>query len=117
LPPPDGVSVAAGDKSNKRPAFKAIARRNQQAYEMGGFVGLSFASRMHIGRRPIASFGNSDGGQAMLEWTTSGSDPRFGLLVTTPMLYANGLMTETPPLVSSTPRTPLLQNGAGPSST
>jgi phosphoserine phosphatase len=34
-----------------------------------------------IGRRPIAAFGNSDGDFAMLEWITSGSGPRFGLLV------------------------------------
>jgi phosphoglycolate phosphatase-like HAD superfamily hydrolase len=35
----------------------------------------------HIGRRPIAAFGNSDGDQAMLEYTTGGSGARFGLLV------------------------------------
>jgi hypothetical protein len=35
----------------------------------------------HIGRRPIAAFGNSDGDFEMLEWTTSGKGPRFGLLV------------------------------------
>lgn len=34
-----------------------------------------------IGRRPIAAFGNSDGDQQMLEWTTSGSGARFGLLI------------------------------------
>ena len=34
-----------------------------------------------IGRRPIASFGNSDGDVEMLEWTTSGRGPRFGLIV------------------------------------
>jgi phosphoserine phosphatase len=34
-----------------------------------------------IGRRPIAAFGNSDGDFAMLEWVTSGSGLRFGLLV------------------------------------
>lgn len=34
-----------------------------------------------IGRRPIAAFGNSDGDQQMLEWTTAGSGARFGLLV------------------------------------
>jgi hypothetical protein len=34
-----------------------------------------------IGRRPIAAFGNSDGDQQMLEWTTAGSGSRFGLLV------------------------------------
>lgn len=35
----------------------------------------------HIGRRPIAAFGNSDGDLEMLQWTTSGSGARFGLLV------------------------------------
>jgi len=35
----------------------------------------------HIGRRPIAAFGNSDGDFQMLEWTTAGGGSRFGLLV------------------------------------
>lgn len=35
----------------------------------------------HIGRRPIAAFGNSDGDLQMLQWTTAGSGTRFGLLV------------------------------------
>ena len=36
----------------------------------------------HIGLRPIAAFGNSDGDEAMLEWTTGDkSRARFGLLV------------------------------------
>jgi hypothetical protein len=34
-----------------------------------------------IGRRPIMAFGNSDGDFEMLEWTTSGAGPRFGLIV------------------------------------
>jgi len=34
-----------------------------------------------IGRRPIASFGNSDGDLQMLEWTTAGDGPRFALIV------------------------------------
>jgi phosphoglycolate phosphatase-like HAD superfamily hydrolase len=34
-----------------------------------------------IGRRPIAAFGNSDGDQQMLEWTTAGPGARFGLIV------------------------------------
>ena len=34
-----------------------------------------------IGRRPIAAFGNSDGDQQMLEWTTTRPGPSFGLLV------------------------------------
>ena len=35
----------------------------------------------HIGRRPIAAFGNSDGDFQMLEWTTSGGGARLGVLV------------------------------------
>ena len=35
----------------------------------------------HIGRRPIAAFGNSDGDLQMLQWTTTGPGPSFGLIV------------------------------------
>jgi hypothetical protein len=35
----------------------------------------------HIGRRPLAAFGNSDGDLEMLRWTTSGSKPGFPLFV------------------------------------
>ncbi|WP_424929272.1 HAD family hydrolase [Amaricoccus tamworthensis] len=35
----------------------------------------------HIGQRPILAGGNSDGDFAMLEWTTAGEGPRFGLLI------------------------------------
>ena len=36
---------------------------------------------MIIGRRPQAAFGNSDGDQQMLEWTTAGTGARLGMLV------------------------------------
>jgi hypothetical protein len=39
------------------------------------------AINMHIGRRPIAAFGNSDGDLQMLQWTSAGAGSRFGLLV------------------------------------
>jgi haloacid dehalogenase-like hydrolase len=35
----------------------------------------------HIGRRPIAAFGNSDGDLQMLDWTTSGTGPRLGMII------------------------------------
>jgi hypothetical protein len=35
----------------------------------------------HIGRRPIAAFGNSDGDLEMLQWTTLAPGARLGLLV------------------------------------
>jgi hypothetical protein len=35
----------------------------------------------HIGRRPIAAFGNSDGDLEMLQWATTGGGVRLGMLV------------------------------------
>ena len=35
----------------------------------------------HIGKRPIAAFGNSDGDLQMLQWTAAGDGPSFMLLV------------------------------------
>ncbi len=35
----------------------------------------------HIGRRPIAAFGNSDGDFQMLEWTTAGDGARLGVYI------------------------------------
>jgi phosphoglycolate phosphatase-like HAD superfamily hydrolase len=37
--------------------------------------------QQHIGRRPIAAFGNSDGDFQMLEWTTSGTGARLGMII------------------------------------
>ncbi|MCB1506064.1 MAG: haloacid dehalogenase-like hydrolase [Hyphomicrobiaceae bacterium] len=44
-------------------------------------AGKPVGIQMHIGRRPIAAFGNSDGDLQMLQWTTSGPGARFGLIV------------------------------------
>ena len=35
----------------------------------------------HIGRRPIAAFGNSDGDYEMLEWVTTGEGRRLGVII------------------------------------
>ncbi len=37
--------------------------------------------QMHIGRRPVAAFGNSDGDLQMLEWTAAGPGPSLCLYV------------------------------------
>jgi hypothetical protein len=39
------------------------------------------AINSHIGRRPIAAFGNSDGDLQMLQYATGGDQPGFALLV------------------------------------
>ena len=44
-------------------------------------AGKPVGINQHIGRRPIAAFGNSDGDLQMLQWATSGSGRRFGLIV------------------------------------
>jgi phosphoglycolate phosphatase-like HAD superfamily hydrolase len=37
--------------------------------------------QMHVGRRPIAAFGNGDGDLQMLQWTAGGAGPRLCLFV------------------------------------
>jgi hypothetical protein len=50
-----------------------------------GFIddkdGKPVGINLHIGQRPIAAFGNSDGDLQMLQWTAAGEDARFALLV------------------------------------
>lgn len=48
---------------------------------IGDQEGKPVAINQHIGRRPIASFGNSDGDLQMLQWTAAGAGPRFCLYV------------------------------------
>ena len=48
---------------------------------IGDKAGKPVGIQQHIGRRPIAAFGNSDGDFEMLEWVTSGAGPHFGLLI------------------------------------
>jgi len=55
--------------------------REAQLHFFDDKEGKPVAINTHIGRRPIAAFGNSDGDFAMLEWTTSGTGARFALLV------------------------------------
>jgi phosphoserine phosphatase len=43
--------------------------------------GKPIAIQKHIGRRPIAAFGNSDGDLPMLQWTAAGSGPRLAVYI------------------------------------
>jgi len=44
-------------------------------------AGKPLAINLHIGRRPIAAFGNSDGDLQMLQWATTGKGARLALIV------------------------------------
>ena len=60
-------------------------------------TGKPVGINMYIGRRPIASFGNSNGDVQMLEWTTAGEGARLGMLVfhdDADREYAYGLPTD-----------------------
>jgi phosphoglycolate phosphatase-like HAD superfamily hydrolase len=60
-----------------KPALIRLPKINFIDDKAGKPVGI----HSHIGRQPIAAFGNSDGDFEMLQWTTSGTGARFGLLV------------------------------------
>jgi haloacid dehalogenase-like hydrolase len=58
-----------------------VLTRLPQLNFMDDNVGKPVGINMHIGRRPIAAFGNTDGDLQMLQWTTAGTGSRFALLV------------------------------------
>jgi len=61
-----------------RPTLFRLADINFIDDKTGKPIGIN----EHIGRRPIAAFGNSDGDLEMLQWTTMGGPgPRLGLIV------------------------------------
>ena len=79
--PPDqviGSSLKAkySDKDGQ-PAILKLPEINLVDDKEGKPVGI----HQYIGQRPIFASGNSDGDYQMLEWTTAGSGPRFGLLL------------------------------------
>ncbi len=80
IPPEQVIGSSIKTKFEVRdgaPVLVKIPEMNFVDDKAGKPVGI----HEHIGRRPIMAFGNSDGDFQMLEWTTAGSGPRFGLLV------------------------------------
>lgn len=79
--PPEQV-VGSSMKTNfevrdGKPVLVRLPELNFNDDKGGKPVGIN----LHIGRRPIAAFGNSVGDQQMLEYTQGGSGKRFELLV------------------------------------
>jgi hypothetical protein len=60
-----------------KPVLVRLAELNFIDDKAGKPVGI----QQHIGRRPIAAFGNSDGDFEMLAWTTSAPGARLGVIV------------------------------------
>ena len=80
IPPEQVVGSSIKTKYEVRDGEPVLMRLPEVNFiddKAGKPVGIN----QHIGRRPIAAFGNSDGDFQMLEWTTTGSGARFGLIV------------------------------------
>jgi len=80
IPPEQVVGSSIQTKyeiRNGKPVLVRLPEVNFIDDKEGKPVGI----QQHIGRRPVAAFGNSDGDLQMLQWTTAGTGPRFALYV------------------------------------
>jgi len=79
--PPEQVVGSSGKTKYEVRDGKPVLVKLPEIDFIDDKAGKPVGINSHIGRRPIMAFGNSDGDFQMLEWTTAGSGPRFGLLV------------------------------------
>jgi phosphoserine phosphatase len=80
IPPEQVIGSSGGLKyeiRDGRPTTVKVATLVHNDDKDGKPIGI----QRHIGRRPIAAFGNSDGDLQMLQWTCSAPGPRFCLFV------------------------------------
>ncbi len=80
VPPEQVVGSSIKTKYEVRDGRPVIARLPEIDF-IDDMAGKPVGIQKFIGRRPLMAFGNSDGDFEMLEWTTSGPGPRFGLIV------------------------------------
>jgi hypothetical protein len=80
VPPEQVIGSSIKTKFELRNGKPVLVRRPAVNFiddKEGKPVGI----QSHIGRRPIAAFGNSDGDLQMLQWTMAGEGARFALYV------------------------------------
>ena len=80
IPPEQVVGSSIKTQFEMRNGTPALARLPEISFiddKAGKPVGIN----EHIGRRPVAAFGNSDGDREMLEWTQAGGGARLMMLV------------------------------------
>jgi hypothetical protein len=80
IPPEQVVGSSVKTKFELRdgkPVLVRLPELNFNDDKEGKPVGIN----QHIGRRPMAAFGNSDGDLQMLQWTAAGAGARFCLIV------------------------------------
>jgi phosphoglycolate phosphatase-like HAD superfamily hydrolase len=79
--PPEQVVGSSGKTKFEMRDGKPVLMRLPEVDFIDDGPGKPVGINEHIGHRPIASFGNSDGDLQMLEWTKGGGGVRFALIV------------------------------------
>ncbi|MFI5396832.1 MAG: HAD family hydrolase [Candidatus Binatia bacterium] len=80
VPPEQVIGSSIKTKFELRDGKPVLVRLPEINFVDDG-AGKPVGIQMHIGRRPIAAFGNSDGDLQMLQWTAAGPGPRLCLFV------------------------------------
>jgi haloacid dehalogenase-like hydrolase len=80
VPPEQVVGSSIKTKFEIRRGIPILFRLPEMNFVDEG-PGKPIGINEHIGRRPIAAFGNSDGDLQMLQWATKSGGVRFGLIV------------------------------------
>ncbi len=80
IPPEQVVGSSIRTQYELRDGRPVIARLPEIDF-IDDKAGKPVGIHRFIGRRPVLAFGNSDGDFEMLEWTSSGTGPRFALIL------------------------------------
>lgn len=79
--PPEQVIGSSGELKLEWRAGEPVIVKQPTIHFIDDKQGKPVGIQRHIGRRPIAAFGNSDGDLQMLQWTDAGAGPRFCLII------------------------------------
>jgi phosphoglycolate phosphatase-like HAD superfamily hydrolase len=79
--PPEQVVGSSGKLKFEMRDGSPVLVKLPEVHLIDDKEGKPVGIQQHIGRRPIAAFGNSDGDLQMLQWATAGRGARFALIV------------------------------------
>jgi hypothetical protein len=79
--PPEQVIGSSGKLGYEVQAGTPVIVKLPEIDFIDDKAGKPVGIQRHIGRRPIAAFGNSDGDLQMLQWTTAGPGRRLGVYI------------------------------------
>jgi phosphoglycolate phosphatase-like HAD superfamily hydrolase len=79
--PPDQVVGSSGKVTYDIVDGKPVINKHPDLNFFDDKEGKPVAIHQYIGKRPVFTAGNSDGDYAMLQWTSTGSGARFGMIV------------------------------------